>query len=69
LEFNVPFQHKYGYIRDEERLGIDNINAWLQQNKLRWYGHVLRKHENDWVKNYMDYVNDSFGKKINESMK
>jgi len=20
LEFNVPFQHKYGYIRDETRL-------------------------------------------------
>jgi len=20
LEFNVPFQHKYGYIRDERRL-------------------------------------------------
>jgi len=22
LEFNVPFQHKYGYIRDEELLGL-----------------------------------------------
>jgi len=22
LEFNVPFQHKYGYIRDEYLLGI-----------------------------------------------
>jgi len=22
LEFNVPFQHKYGYIRDETRLEI-----------------------------------------------
>jgi len=54
-----------GYIRDERgRLGIDSINTVLQRNKLRWYGHVLRKHENDWVKNYMDYVNDPFGKKI-----
>jgi len=24
-----------------ERLGIDDIALVLQQNKLRWYGHVL----------------------------
>ena len=35
-----------------ERLGIDDIV--LQQNRLRWYGHVLRK-DNDWVKKYMEY--------------
>jgi len=27
----------------------------LQQNRLRWYGHVLRKEDNDWVKKYMEY--------------
>ena len=26
-----------------ERLGVDDIALILQQNKLRWYGHVLRK--------------------------
>ena len=26
-----------------ERLGIDDIILTLQQNRLRWYGHVLRK--------------------------
>ena len=26
----------------------------LQQNRLRWYGHVLRK-DDDWVKKCMDY--------------
>ena len=25
-----------------ERLGIDDIALVLQQNRLRWYGHVLR---------------------------
>ena len=30
LEFNVPFQHKYGYIRDEEK-----IRRWL--SKRRWW--------------------------------
>ena len=27
----------------------------LQQNKLRWYGHVLRKDDDDWVTKCMEY--------------
>ena len=33
-----------------ERLGLDDIILVLQQNRLRWHGHVLRKEDNDWVK-------------------
>ena len=33
-----------------ERLGVDDIALILQQNRLRWYGHVLRKDDDDWVK-------------------
>jgi len=36
-----------------ERLGIDDMALVLQQNRLRWYGHVLRKEDNDWVKKCM----------------
>ena len=32
-----------------ERDGIVDITSLLQQNMLRWYGHV-RKDDNDWVK-------------------
>ena len=32
-----------------ERLGIDDTALVLQQNRLRWYGHVL------WVKKCMEY--------------
>jgi len=38
-----------------DRLGLDNIISVLQQNRLQWYGHVLREEENDWVKKYMEY--------------
>ena len=38
-----------------ERLGIDEIILILQQNGLRWYGHVLRKEDTDWVKKCMEY--------------
>ena len=38
-----------------EKLGIDYIITVIQQHRLRWYGHVLRKDENKWVKKCMDY--------------
>jgi len=36
-------------------LGIDDIILILQQNRLRWYGHVLRKEDTDSVKKCMEY--------------
>jgi len=27
----------------------------LQQKRLRWYGHVLRKDDDDWVKKCMEH--------------
>jgi len=38
-----------------ERLGIDDIALVLQQNRLRWYGHVLQKEDDNWVKKCMEY--------------
>ena len=38
-----------------ERLGLDDIISVVQQNRLQWYGHVLRKEDNDWVKKCMGY--------------
>ena len=35
--------------------GVDDIALVLQQNRLRWYGHVLRTEDNDWVKKCMEY--------------
>ena len=38
-----------------ERLVVDDIAVVLQQNRLRWYGHVLRKDDDDWVKKCMEH--------------
>jgi len=38
-----------------ERLDIDDIALVLQQNRLHWYGHVLQKEDDDWVKKCMEY--------------
>jgi len=38
-----------------ERLGVDDIALILQQNRLRWYRHVLRKDDDDLVKKCMEY--------------
>jgi len=48
----VPSKHL------RERLGIDNIISVLKQNRLQWYGHVLQKENNDWVKKCMEYEVD-----------
>ena len=38
-----------------ERLGVDDIALVLQQNRLRWYDHVLRKDDDGWVKKCMEH--------------
>ena len=38
-----------------QRLGLDELILVVQQNRLQWYGHVLRKEDNDWVKKCMEY--------------
>ena len=39
-----------------ERVGVDDVIALvLQQNRLRWYGHVLRKDDDDLVKKCMEH--------------
>jgi len=37
------------------RLGLDDKISVLQRNRLRWYGHVLRKVDNDSIKKCMEY--------------
>jgi len=37
------------------RLGLDDIISVLQRKRLRWYGHVLRKEDNDWVKKFLQF--------------
>jgi len=37
------------------RLGLDDIILVLQQNRLWWYGHVLWKEDNDWLKKCTEY--------------
>ena len=32
-----------------------DIISVVQQNTLQWYGHVLQKEDNDWVKKCMEY--------------
>jgi len=40
---NVKVKERVPSKELRERLGIDDIILILQQNRLRWYGHVLRK--------------------------
>jgi len=52
--FGVKLKDRLPSKELRERLGVDDIALILQQNRLHWYGHVLRK-DDDWVKKCMEY--------------
>jgi len=47
-----------------ERLGLDGVISVLQEDRLRWYGHVLRKEDNDWGKKCMEYEVEGPGQEV-----
>jgi len=49
---------EFNFSRLDLRLGVDDIALILQQNRLRWYGHVLQN-DDDWVKKCMEYEVES----------
>jgi len=57
---NVKVKHRVPSKELIERLGIDGIVLILQQNRLRCYGHVLRKEDTDWVKKCVEYEVDGY---------
>jgi len=38
-----------------KRLGTGDIILVLQQNRLRWYVHVIQKEDTNWVKKCMEH--------------
>ena len=48
LEVDVPVEEM------RERLGIVGVKEAMRRNRLRWYGHVARKEEDDWVRKSME---------------
>ena len=36
-------------------VGVETITTFIRSGRLRWYGHVMRKCDEDWVKKSMGY--------------
>ena len=36
-------------------VGVEPITTVIRSGRLRWYGHVIRKGDEDWVKKCMEY--------------
>ena len=36
-------------------VGVEPITTFIRSCRLRWYGHVMRKGDEDWVKKCMEY--------------
>jgi len=52
---NVKVRERVPSKELRERLGIADIILILEQNRMQWYGHVLRKEDTDWVKKCMEF--------------
>ena len=37
-------------------VGVEPTTTFIRSGRLRWYGHVMRKGDEDWVKKYMEYI-------------
>jgi len=48
----VKLQDRFPSKELRGRLELEDIISLLQRNRLRWYGHVLRKEDNDWEEMY-----------------
>ena len=48
---------KYRMTNEELRrlVGVEPITNFIRSGRLRWYGHVMRTGDGDWVKKCMEY--------------
>ena len=60
VSYTIEFVFDLWYIGEacelRDRLGLEDVVTILQCNRLRWYGHVLRKDDSEWVKKCVDFV-------------
>jgi hypothetical protein len=46
----VTLKNRNSSVELNQRLRIDKVSDVIRRNRLRWFGHVERKDDNDWVK-------------------
>ena len=50
----MMMRHMFGVRKSceelRQRLGIDSVSDVLRRNRSRWFGHVEKKNDDDWVK-------------------
>ena len=51
----VSLKDKVSTVDLRKRVGVEPLSDVLRKGRLRWYGHVLRKDDDDWVKKVMTY--------------
>ena len=59
LDYHIPQRSLSATLATRPQVSVTFLSTVictvLQQNRLRWYGHVLRKDDDDWVKKCMEY--------------
>jgi len=45
-------------VKFRELLGLEPVSLIIKKSRLRWFGHVERKDDNDWVKRCTTWEDD-----------
>jgi hypothetical protein len=51
----VSLSEKVPSVKLRERMGVESIKEVIRRNRLRWFGHVERKDDEDWVKRCISF--------------
>ena len=54
----VSLKDRVSTVELRRRIGVEPLSDVLRRGRLRWFGHVLRKDDGDWVKKVMEYEVD-----------
>ena len=54
LMFSVKLTDKKTNVELRESMRVENVRSVIRRRRLRWYGHVMRKSEDNWVKKCLE---------------
>jgi len=47
-------------MNSRELLGLEPVSLMIKRSRLRWFGHVVQKDDNDWVKRCITWKVEGF---------
>ena len=53
--YGISLKHRRTNEELRRLVGVEPITTFIRSGRLRWYGHVMREGDDEWVKKCMEY--------------